>query len=41
MTGRGRRATGKSMGGGLLELRRTLEAEGVAEPQWFEVEKSK
>ena len=33
--------TGKSMGGGLLELRRTLEAEGVAEPQWYEVSKSK
>jgi YegS/Rv2252/BmrU family lipid kinase len=33
--------TGKSMGGGLLELRRVLEAEGVTAPQWYEVEKSK
>jgi diacylglycerol kinase (ATP) len=32
--------SGKSMGGGLLELRRVLEAEGVADPQWFEVTKS-
>jgi len=33
--------TGKSMGGGLLELRRVLEAEGVGDLQWYEVEKSK
>ena len=28
-------------GGGLLELRRALEAEGVSDPLWFEVTKSK
>ena len=28
-------------GGGLLELRRALEAEGVPDPLWFEVSKSK
>jgi diacylglycerol kinase (ATP) len=33
--------TGKSMGGGLVELRRTLEAEGVADPLWYEVSKSR
>ena len=33
--------SGKSIGGGLLELRRTLEASGVGEPQWYEVTKSK
>jgi len=32
---------GKSIGGGLLELRRTLEAHGIGEPQWYEVTKSK
>jgi len=33
--------SGKSIGGGLLELRRTLEAEGVRELSWYEVTKSK
>ena len=33
--------SGKSIGGGLLELRRTLESQGVADPLWFEVPKSK
>ena len=33
--------TGKTMGGGLVELRRVLEAEGVTDPQWFEVTKSR
>jgi len=33
--------TGKSLGGGLPELRRVLEAEGVADPFWVEVPKSK
>jgi diacylglycerol kinase (ATP) len=33
--------SGKTMGGGLLELRRVLEAEGVEDPQWFEVSKSR
>lgn len=33
--------SGKSIGGGLLELRRTLEAHGVGKPQWYEVTKSK
>ena len=33
--------TGKSIGGGLLELRRTLERRGVADPIWYEVPKSK
>ncbi|HWB21964.1 MAG TPA: diacylglycerol kinase family protein [Gaiellaceae bacterium] len=33
--------SGKSLGGGLLELRRTLEAEGVTDPIWVEVPKSR
>jgi diacylglycerol kinase family enzyme len=33
--------SGKTFGGGLLELRRVLEAEGVAKPLWFEVPKSR
>jgi diacylglycerol kinase family enzyme len=33
--------SGKTMGGGLLELRRVLETQGVENPQWFEVPKSK
>ena len=33
--------TGKSMGGGLEELRTTLERAGVADPLWTEVPKSK
>ena len=33
--------TGKTFGGGLPELRRALQAEGIEEPQWFEVSKSK
>jgi diacylglycerol kinase (ATP) len=33
--------TGKTFGGGLLELRRRLEEHGVGEPLWFEVPKSK
>jgi diacylglycerol kinase (ATP) len=32
---------GKSLGGGLPELRRALRAEGVGDPLWFEVPKSK
>ena len=33
--------SGKMLGGGLLELRRVLEAEGVDEPIWYEVAKSR
>ena len=33
--------TGKSMGGGLPELRAVLASEGFAEPVWYEVSKSK
>jgi diacylglycerol kinase (ATP) len=33
--------TGKTLGGGLLELRKRLEAAGVADPLWFEVPKSR
>ena len=33
--------SGKSFGGGLTELRRLLQAEGVGDPLWFEVPKSK
>lgn len=33
--------TGKTLGGGLVELRRLLERSGVAEPLWFEVPKAK
>ena len=32
---------GKTIGGGLLELRRALERRGIDEPQWYEVSKSK
>jgi YegS/Rv2252/BmrU family lipid kinase len=32
---------GKTVGGGLLELRRTLEQAGVADPLWYEVPKSR
>lgn len=32
---------GKTLGGGLPELRRTLERAGVSDPLWFEVPKSK
>ena len=32
---------GKSIGGGLRELRTALEREGVTDPIWFEVDKSK
>ena len=32
---------GKSVGGGLVELRRVLEAAGVADPLWYEVPKSR
>lgn len=32
---------GKTLGGGLLELRRTLERAGVANPDWYEVPKSR
>jgi diacylglycerol kinase (ATP) len=32
---------GKTVGGGLPELRRTLEQAGIADPLWFEVPKSK
>ncbi len=32
---------GKSFGGGLPELRRVLEAEGIEDPFWVEVPKSK
>jgi diacylglycerol kinase (ATP) len=33
--------SGKSLGGGLTELRRVLEDEGVGEPLWYEVPKSR
>lgn len=33
--------SGKSLGGGLLELRRVLAREGVTDPLWYEVPKSK
>lgn len=33
--------TGKTMGGGLVELRQRLAAEGVPDPAWYEVSKSK
>ena len=33
--------SGKSTGGGLLELRRTLEEAGVEDPLWYEVPKSR
>jgi len=33
--------TGKSLGGGLMELRDLLDAAGVAEPLWYEVDKSR
>ncbi len=33
--------SGKTLGGGLLELRRVLEAEGVTDPFWAEVPKSR
>ena len=33
--------TGKTVGGGLLELRRELEEAGVSEPLWYEVPKSR
>ena len=33
--------TGKTIGGGLVELRRLLEAEGVTDPLWYEVPKSR
>jgi diacylglycerol kinase (ATP) len=32
---------GKSLGGGLAELRRVLEGEGVSDPLWYEVAKSR
>ncbi len=32
---------GKTFGGGLLELRRELERQGVADPRWYEVPKSR
>ncbi len=32
---------GKTLGGGLLELRRELERQGVADPLWYEVPKSR
>ena len=32
---------GKTFGGGLLELRRELERQGVSEPLWYEVPKSR
>jgi diacylglycerol kinase (ATP) len=32
---------GKTVGGGLVELRRVLEDEGVADPLWYEVPKSR
>jgi YegS/Rv2252/BmrU family lipid kinase len=34
-------SSGKSLGGGLLELRRALERAGVADPEWHEVPKSR
>jgi YegS/Rv2252/BmrU family lipid kinase len=33
--------SGKTLGGGLPELRRTLEAEGIVDPLWIEVPKSR
>ena len=33
--------SGKTVGGGLLELRRELERQGVSEPMWYEVPKSR
>ena len=33
--------SGKTLGGGLLELRRRLEEEGVSKPFWAEVPKSR
>ena len=33
--------SGKTLGGGLPELRRVLEAEGVEEPFWCEIPKSR
>jgi YegS/Rv2252/BmrU family lipid kinase len=33
--------TGKSFGGGLLELRRELERNGIVDPLWYEIPKSK
>ena len=33
--------SGKTLGGGLPELRRVLEAEGISDPLWFEVPKSR
>src|SRR3954454_19607423 len=33
--------TGKTLGGGLTELRTVLEREGVVDPLWYEVPKSK
>ena len=33
--------SGKSLDGGLLELRRTLERAGIADPEWYEVPKSR
>ena len=33
--------TGKTMGGGLEELRRTLDEEGVSDPLWYEVSRSR
>jgi diacylglycerol kinase (ATP) len=33
--------SGKTIGGGLLELRRELERQGVSDPLWYEVPKSK
>ena len=32
---------GKTLGGGLLELRRELERQGVSDPLWYEVPKSR
>ena len=32
---------GKSVGGGLVELRRVLERNGIADPLWYEVPKSR
>ena len=32
---------GKTFGGGLLELRRELEQQGIADPLWCEVAKSR
>ena len=33
--------SGKTLGGGLSELRRVLEAEGIGDPLWYEVPKSR